>query len=501
VVREGDDLGWLGYFAGQSRSLRSLYIQYLPQERERNMAFTRGVECSESIQHLEITNDIGDSFQSLGSLLKNDNLNSVSFNNFDIGLECARNIALMLNQPNQRNAMKTLNFEETNFSDDAVGEIVTALSAHPQLEELDLGESSIGRNGCVALGNTLESWRNPNLKKLYLTNNSFDDEGLQALIAGTRNCPNLTKLSLEGNELITLDGFRSLSTLFQSTHSHMTLLCLYRMNIGDEEIRTIAAGLASLHLLETLDLSQNLFTDLGLQTLVDGISNCCNLSELYLSGNASISAVGLRSLSGLLQSDSCSLTKLHLYEMLFGDDGAAALADGISGNKTLKMLLFCESAGLTSGGWLALSKLLCDTSSVNHTYLSNHTLETIGNWRNRDTPDDVKQLLTLNERIDNKRVAIIKILKSHPDFDVEPLLLWKLKLLPLLMSWFERVGVFVDNYKISEVEESARTIQRRKLSTMYKFIRGMPLLAMDGYCRHNKAAMSAQSRKRKISQL
>ena len=28
VVREEDDLGWLGYFAGQSRSLRSLYIQY-----------------------------------------------------------------------------------------------------------------------------------------------------------------------------------------------------------------------------------------------------------------------------------------------------------------------------------------------------------------------------------------------------------------------------------------------------------------------------------------
>ena len=352
--------------------------------------------------------------------------------------------------------------------------------------------------GCVALGTTLEGWSNPNLKKLFLTNDSFDDDGLQALVAGMRNCYNLTHLSLNGNDLITVDGFRSLSALFQSTHSHMTILQLSSMNIGDEGIRTIAAGLASLHSLETLRLSDNSIGDDGARAIATGIASLSSLAYLNLSGNASISAVGLRSLSALLQSDNCSLTRLHLWEIGFGDDGAAALADGLKASKTLKMLLFSESAGLTSIGWSSssFSKLLCDTSSVNSTYLSNHTLVTIGHWSNRDTPDDVKQLLTLNKRTD-KPAAMRKILKGHPDFNIEPLLLWKLKLLPLVMSWFETASTLVDDHKI--YEESARTIRSRKLSTLYNFIRGMPLLAID--VSNNNAAMSAHSRKRKINQL
>jgi hypothetical protein len=493
-------LGWLGFFVGQNKSLLSLTIQYLPPDREQVDAFVRGIDCNQSIKELEITYDIGDSFQSLGSLLKNDNLNSVSFNNFDIGLECARNIAFMLTQPNQRNATKSLNFEEIDFFDDSMSEIAVALSVHPQLEELSVGACSLGRNSCVALGNTLGSWRNPNLKQLYLSDNSFDDEGLQALVASMKNCHNLTELVLDGNESITLDGFRSLSTLFRSTHSHVTHLHLSSMNMGDEGIHTMAAGLESLHLLEMLDLSDNSIGDDGLQTLLEAISNCCNLTELRLSGNRSISAVGLRSLSCLLQSDGCTLTCLSIC---LGDDGAAALmANGLKGNNKLKKLIFNtdlmydEEGPLTSVGWSVFSELLCATSSVNSTYLSNHTLETIGYWGNIDTPEDVKQLLALNQRTD-KPVAMLKILKSHPDFDVEPLCQLNLKLLPLVMSWFERAVTLTDDRKI--YQESAGAIQSRKLSTLFKFIRGMPLLAIDGSS--NIAAMPAHSRKRKINQL
>ncbi len=495
VIREGDDLGWLGYFVGQSNSLHSLGIQYLPQDREQVDAFVRGIECNQLIQKLEFYGDIGDGFQSLGSLLKNDNLKFLTFSNFDIGLECARNIAFMLNQPNQRNATTILNFEGVNFPDDAMTEIATALSVHPQLEQLNCFESSIGRNGCVALGNTLGSMRNPNLKQLCLSDNSFDDEGLQVLVAGMRNCHNLAQLVLDGNESIALDGFRSLSTLFQSAHSHMTILQLSSMNIGDEGMRTIAAGLASLQLLEILDLSDNSIGDLGLQTLLEGISHCYNLKELRLSANRSISAVGLRSLSALLQSDSCALDCLSIY--LDGDGVAAALANGLKGNIKLKKLIF-NTDRLTSVGWSAFLRLLCDTSSVNNTYLSNHTIETIGYWGNLDTPEDVKQLLALNKRTGRPLAAIIKILNSHPDFDIDPLCQWKLKLLPLVMSWFRRVDALAGVYKI--LEKSEVTIRSRKLSTLYKFIRGMPLLAIiDGS--HNNSAMSARSRKRKISQL
>ncbi len=488
---------WLGYFAGQSKSLHSLYIDYLPQDRQQVDAFIRAIKHNRSICTLQISHDVEEGFQNLGSLLKNDNLESISFRYFEIGLECARNIALMLNQPNQRNAMKILEFEETDISDDSMTEIAVAFSAHPQLEELDLCDCSIGRNSCVALGNTLGSWSNPSLNKLSLCFESLDDEGSEVLVAGMRNCHNLTQLSLRGNGSIAVDGFRSLSTLFQYDQCRLKHLYLDSMNMGDEGIRTIATGLASLHSLETLDLSENSVGDDGLLAIATGIASLQLLKTLDLSGNRLISAVGLRSLSALLQSDSCSLTTLYLWDIGFGDDGAAALADGLKGNNKLTTLIF-NTGRLTSVGWSAFSRLLCDTSSINNTYLSNHTLVTIGDW-SRDAPDDVKQLLALNQRTD-KPVAMMKILKIHPDFNVEPLLLWKLKLLPLLMSWFEAATTLVDDHKI--IEESEATIRSRKISTLYKFIRGMPLLAMDGYCSHNKRMLAPSiSRKRRIDQL
>lgn len=175
-------------------------------------------------------------------------------------------------------------------------------------------------------------------------------------------------------------------------------------------------------------------------------------------------------LSSILRSKSCSLTTLclKLGNTRVSDEVAVALADALKDNKSLKQLCF-DSRDLTSVGWSAFSKLLCDTSSVNNTYLSNHTLRVLG-WSDHD---DVKQLLALNKQA-NKQVATRKILKYHPDLDVGPFLAKsKLKLLPLVMSWFERGRVIS--------EESEKAFDTRQLSTMYKFVRGVPLEASDGY--------------------
>ena len=115
-------------------------------------------------------------------------------------------------------------------------------------------------------------------------------------------------------------------------------------------------------------------------------------------------------------------------------------------------------------------------------------------------PQNVKQLLALNELTD-KHAAIQKILKYHPDFDVETFLgdKSKRKLLPLVMSWFERVA-----RQQAETSESARfrgilveskeEIEKRQLSTMYNFVRGMPLEAIDG-CRRYSVGQELQEPK------
>jgi hypothetical protein len=218
----------------------------------------------------------------------------------------------------------------------------------------------------------------------------------------------------------------------------------------------------------------------------------------------------LSSLSALLQSESCSLTSLDLRSNIFsgplGDDGAVALADALKGNKSLKYLYFSsDSNNLTSVGWSAFSRLLCDTSSVSNTYLSNHSLVKIstGNiFFRHDIPQDLTQLLSLNKRAGkhaDKDVAIWKILKYHPDFfDIGPFLGDEGKLLPLVMSWFERVS-----RQQAERSESARfrvileEIQKRQLSTMYKIVRSMPG-AVDGYRSYSSHEKTKSSRLERV---
>ncbi|KAL7459132.1 hypothetical protein ACHAWC_010847 [Mediolabrus comicus] len=641
---EGDDLGWLGYFVGNSSTLENLGIYNTPFLSANRLGdFIEGLSRNRSMQILHIGVDLGSAcFRQMGDFFKNhNNLRELSFGDMDtMGVESARSIAFMLNQC-ERSNLRKICFEQSGASEEVLTEIVTAISTHSQLQVLNLGENNLGRDGSVALGKALKACDNPRLQKLVLCFNSIDDEGLRALVDGMQNCHSLTELDLEGNDLITADGFSSLSTLFQSEHCHLKHLDVSYMNmgdvgvvrtistglasltsleklhfsgnsigddgaralgaelvnlrsledlnlgdnsigdvgasalaaglvnlrsledlnlgensIGDDGARALAAGLKNLQSLETLNLSSNsigstgataigaglkslqslktLFLysnsigdggsaalaaglvnlhslekiylgansigDLGVQALVEGgLVHCDNLQYLCLSSNVTITASGLSSMSTILQSERCSLTEISIWDIPFGDDGAVALADVLKGNKSMKQLRFDpDSARVTSVGWPAFSKLLCDTSSVNATYLSNHSLEAIGEWNNGSAPNGLKALLVLNKH-EAEHVAIHKILNSHYDFDVEPFFEWKLKLLPLVISWFERVRTLVDENSWMS-DGSVQNFQSRKLSAMYNFVRGMPLLAIDGYCSRNVAVL-APSRKRKIEQL
>eukprot|EP00984_Skeletonema_dohrnii_P009312 scaffold3549_cov110-Skeletonema_dohrnii-CCMP3373.AAC.14 len=552
VVRDGDHLGWLGYFVGRSEQLKGLYIEDYNFPDNLNMdAFFDGLGHNHSIQNLGISTEIGEDFKSLGPFLRNNNsLRDLTFTCFNIGLQCARNIASLLGQ---QSSLKCLCFEDTDLYDDGLMEVAVALRKQPQIEELSLlGNQNIGRNGCVALGNALGFMRNPNLAIVHLEYNDIDDEGLHALVAGLINCHNLTSLCLSGNELVTAAGLRSLSTLFQSDHCRLERLDLDGFNIDDDGSAVLSAGLGSLPRLKSLYLANNSIGDQGLQSLVggmvncnleqlilstnlcslsghrslgtlvqratslkslnlcgnaiddeglqglvEGMANCCSLQTLYLSDNHLITAVGLRSIAPFFQSNNCCLKVLWLFGINFGDDGAAALANGLIGNESLINLRF-DLSGITARGWATFSRLLCDTSSVNNTYLSNHTLVEIGRFGNAGNPSAIVEYLTLN-KLQNCDAAICKILKNHPDIDIEPLFQWNLKCLPLVVIWLESARSYMGN-----VNESTEVFHCRKLSALYKFVRGMPQLAVDG-CRGKKmkdiqSKSKSKSKKRKLDQ-
>ncbi len=403
-IDEGDDLGWLGHFIGRSEVLQDLQIWHLPEGGDQIISFFEGMSQNRSIKGLVINCEIGDDgWNRLGIFLENNrNIARFTVEDFLIGQEGTQNLALALGRMNH-NFLTDLSICHTGISDEGMTEIVTALGSQSQLEKLFLYDNNMGRDGCIALGNTLSRWPASNkLKTLHIDDNAIDDGGLQVL--------------------------------------------------------------------------------------AEGLMKCQSFKTLDLSDNRSITEGGLRSLFPLLQSESLSLERLDLSRIAFGDDGAIVLADSLRGNKSLKELLFSPStSGITVVGWSAFSKLLCDTSTINSTYLSHHTLTTFGDYLNEGTPQDIKRLLSMNRY---QEAAICKILQSHRDLDMAPFFKLKMKFLPAVISWFERV----ERIDMGTIMESERSFQSRKLSALYKFVRGMPDLAVIGYWQGRVIYIEAKKR-------
>eukprot|EP00985_Skeletonema_marinoi_P022970 scaffold14929_cov154-Skeletonema_marinoi.AAC.12 len=476
IVQQSDDLGWLGYFVGENKRLGGLFIKcYLPP----GTSFIEGICRNRSIESLHIDCDVGD-YLSLGSMLgNNSNLNSLQVG-YSIGN--AHDFAVALGQ---RSYLKDLHFENLDLSDDFSDEemsgIAQALSAQPQLEDIRLESIGFEGNGWATLATTFMGWgRNSKLKKLDLPFNNIGDEGLQSILGGIANCRNLVELNLSGNSQITVAGLRALSGFFQSKSCRLESLNLASMGVDDERAIVLATGLTTHKSLKHLNLSQNGIGDEGIAALVSGLTAAANtsLETLNLSRNA-FTIAGVRSLSTLIQSERSTLKDLSLHSMRIDDDGISILADALTNNTSLETL-FLDLHGSTSAGSNIFSRLLCDTSSINNIYLSNHTLQTIG-WSDQFIDEGKyfslnrqgKQLNPINRRL----VPMCKILIHHPDLaDMKPFYKWKLKFIPVIADWFRSArgckGFF---------EESIETFQRRQLSAMYRFIRGVPMLVADGY--------------------
>mmetsp|Transcript_2677 Transcript_2677/g.3955 ORF Transcript_2677/g.3955 Transcript_2677/m.3955 type:complete len:513 (+) Transcript_2677:47-1585(+) len=375
-------------------------------------------------------------------------------------------------------------------------------------ENIEAFIEGINRNQSINslhIGTDLRGVSFRNLRPFFRNNNNlyqleFNFEvGLEcaesiAFVLDENRCQSLESLRFEDCNLGE-DGFAVIATALR-TYPELEELHLQHNNIGLTGCTALADTLRGWGAsnLKHLDLDGNGIDDQGLQTLAAGITNT-KLEELYLSDNL-ITAVGLRSMSDYFQSESCCLKTLNVLRNDFGDEGAVALADILMGNKSLTSLHFIShQSGITNAGWAAFSKLLCDPSSIKSTYHSNHIIKTIGEYEMPRTPLNIRRYLELNEY---PHPAIHKILKSHPDLDMEPFFQWKLKLLPVVVDWFQSArSRMVANDLIGESIQSQRqNLPSRELSALYKFVRGMPALTVISYWQQQ--VINIQARRRRL---
>jgi len=624
-VKEGDDWGWLGYFIGRNKHIRDLHLYCLPKDRDQVGAFMEGVKDNRSIQCFDFSDGVrGDVIidSLVPFIIHNANLKELCLWSVDLGLDCAHSLAEALNKREEK-YLTRFSFRHNNLSNEALEEIIGALSGYKQLVLEPISEVMIGRDqkyydmlaqiidlNCITSSKKNaeifrklrgDAWdekedlritqcdydydeffcagedddwgwlgyfvgRNKQILGLHLYCLPEEEDEVDAFMQGlcrnqsieridARHCEidfsslspfiinsrNLRSLEL-WNVDISLENASNLAmALSRRQHKSLTRFVLSRNNLSSEALAEITAALTGYSSLESFSVSGNVLIgrdgcvslgaiirvaalhleqvfhddddldDEGLQTLVAALTNATTLQLLALSSNRSITAAGLRALSHLFSS-ACPLETLFLEDMNIGDEGAEALVDGLRGNTTLKHLVLTpDSAGITSTGWAAFSRLLCDTSSINNTYRSNHTLEHIGDdyhyvsdpfggaklFRSGNysggyfpgIPPAVVQYLKINKE---NYAAKIKIGRCHPDIPVEVFFGYKLKFLPFLVSWFVGFGT----RKCSNCQNATtREFQRRELSAVYKFIRGMPMLAVNGQIQMRLKSSCGRKRK------
>ena len=381
--QDSHESGWVGYFIGKNTILKEMTfyhsnpLQYLSSSAVET--FFRGVNNNESIQKISLNYmDLSDGeiFLSLRSFFENnDNLSELRVAHCGFKAGCIGQFSSVLKCCHK--SLKVISIDSNRMGDEPLVDIIEALSAHPQPEQLKLWSMNIGSNECTALANVLNSTMAA-LQELNLYNNNIDDEGVDALVGAVANS-RLQSLNLSSNRNVTARGCQSLAALLENPNSNLDTLYVENNNIGDEGVRIFAISLVRNHKLTTLDLNGN---------------------------------------------------------------------------------------GITPEGYSSFSKVLCDTSSINNTFLSNHTLKYLGDPSRM--PADVSALLILNKGTENnkKEVAMKKILKHHQHFDMQPFFEWDLKVLPIAINWFERAHFVYNN-------NEAR-IDKQKLDTIYQFIHAMP---------------------------
>ncbi len=169
-----------------------------------------------------------------------------------------------------------------------------------------------------------------------------------------------------------------LEPFFEENHQ-LSSLGIRRCNLGSAGICSLSSSLIHARFIKKLDLSNNNIDGDSVQELVKALYLSRDLEELNLAGNSigADSNSGCLALAALLQKEQCSLKRLNLRRNDINDSGVIILAESIKQNRSLTHLGLGGNTLITDAGWNALSKVVCDPSTISTTYFCNHTLSVV----------------------------------------------------------------------------------------------------------------------------
>ena len=220
--------------------------------------------------------------------------------------------------------------------------------------------------------------------------------------------------------------------------------------------------------LESLSLSQ-IGAD-EITALSEALENNSNtkLKEFNLQSDM-ITFEAWIALSTVLSFRTSMLEKMYLASYSYhsiNDDVLISFAEALVNNKVLRELeLGNDFSGITSIGYAAFTRLLCNSSSIMSTYQSNHTLTRLCDRSClKNPPEDLRFLLQLNEKNSVSQAARLKIIKTHfsgSEINMQSFMNMDLCVRPHAIAWMVRdetafhllraVPMLLDNNVVSQV--------------------------------------------------
>ena len=434
---------------------RIVIIGYNPNE----------LECC--VDLTQLGNIIGENTQLKGlgfTDFKGNELNSLIDNSFCSGMSTNKSI-------------KYIGFDQT-LNGKFVSALLPFFENNNKLEKVQFsskvykGDSSAGIEQAVSRCNN-------SLKQLCLWN-EFCSFNWRVVLLALKNHPQLEVLQLCGcgNRLRAMD-IEALGGFLQIA-SRLKSLQIKTKSLDNDGLRILISVLmdgTKLLPLRSLVLSDNEF-DGGLGALAEVVKHIRSLKHLDLSQN-NITKTEWQHISTALACPESNLKELCIRNCGIDNEIIRILAASLTHNEKLKRLDMRYN-NITQEGWDAFIQLLCNTSSLESTFNSNHTLSYLGDGINHDaTLPQIKSLLEINRDCGRKEAAVRKILKSNPNLDLTPLLRWEAQLkqefgeehgherglitLPYVISWLQRADGYLYHY-LNRENGFEGILKRRRLN-------------------------------------
>jgi Ran GTPase-activating protein (RanGAP) involved in mRNA processing and transport len=302
------------------------------------------------------------------------------------------------------------------LNDGTIQLLASTLAINSRLIELNL--SSIGDSvtdaGWDALFIVLCSSTSA-LKKLDLSSNTITDTSIEYLVDKLAKNKSLKELELNGSYSVTTVGWQTFSTILQCQTSVLEKIGLSDNDINDQVLVSLTNALASNTTLRELNLP--------------------NYYSAYNNSITSLTSRGLQTFSAVFENPIIALERLDFAaeysdSVVVDDSIICSFANALINNNKLRELIFHSTSfvnvggqndyrsilynSISSVGYNAISRTLCNPSTILDTFHSNHTLSKFGDDHNfLLLPSYLRSLLRYNREESKCKVARMKIIKTH----------------------------------------------------------------------------------------